>query len=129
MQGMTHLPADSLNNLADSWLKAPGAVNISGGSGQGYNQPHRAYRFTWQEAPLAFDIAASHQQPVHNICFEIRNWKDRNAVAILKVNGIPQTPGRGFRQGINIDSDGTYTLIIWAEICSDKPVKFEITSK
>jgi hypothetical protein len=129
MQGMTDLPADSLNKLADSWLTAPAVINVSGGSTQGYNQPHRAYRFTWQEAPLAFDIAASHLQPVHNICFEVRNWKNRNAAAILKVNGIQQTPGRGFRQGINIDTDGTYTLIIWAEICSDKPVKFEIANK
>jgi hypothetical protein len=129
MQGMTNLPADSLNKLADSWLTAPAVMNVSGGSSQGYIQPRRAYRFTWQEAPLVFDIAASHLQPVHNICFEVRNWKDRNAAAILKVNGIQQTPGRGFRQGINIDTDGAYTLIMWAEICSDKPVKFEIAYK
>ena len=129
MQGMTDLPADSLNSLADSWLSAPAAMNVSGGTSQGYDQPHRAYAFTWQEAPLVFDIAASDRQPVHNICFEVRNWKGRNAAATLRVNGIPQEPGPAFRQGVKIDADGTYSLIIWAEIRSRKPVNFEIAYK
>jgi hypothetical protein len=129
MEGMTDLPADSLVGLADSWLTAPPVVNVKGGVSEGYDQAHRAYGFSSRGAPLVFDIAGSRTQPIHNLCFEVRNWKDRDVEAGVTIDGIPQMPGPAFRQGVNIDTDGTYTLIIWAQVRADKPVKFEITNK
>ncbi|HEY1789789.1 MAG TPA: LamG domain-containing protein [Verrucomicrobiae bacterium] len=127
MEGMSDLPAVSLTNLATSWLNAPTVTNILGGVGGGYNQSHRAYDLTYGATPLSFQIAASASNPIHNLCFEIRNWPDRTAIADLKINGISQTPGPNFRQGVSIDTNGTYTLIVWIGLSAMSSQDFEIT--
>jgi len=127
MEGMTDQPAASLTSLARSWLKAPVVINAAGGASQGYDQSHRAYGFTYGATPLAFEIAASDDHPIRNLCFEIRNWRSRTARAGLRINGVSQTAGPNFRQGVNIDSDGTFTLIIWVGLSENSPQTFEIT--
>lgn len=127
MEGMTDLPAASLTNLAKSWLNAPAAVNASGGISLGYAQPDRAYRFKYGTAPLSFQIDASENSPINNLCFEIRNWNSGTDKASLKINGVSQAPGTNFRQGINIDTNGNYTLIIWVRLSAISPQNFEIT--
>ena len=102
-------------------------INVSGGASQGYDQSHRAYAFTFSGTPLAFEIAASNANPIQNVCFEIRNWKSRTANARLQLNGVSQASGPNFSQGINIDADGTFTLIIWVGLSETSPQKFEIT--
>ena len=87
---------------------------------------HRAYAFRWDGAPLRFELPASATQPVHHLCFEIRNWTSRSAAATLKINGVVQAPGPDFRQGVEIDSDGTCTLIGWSSLCATTPQEFEI---
>jgi hypothetical protein len=129
MEGMTDLPATALVGLARSWLQAPEVADLSGGTSQGYDQSHRAYRFTFGATPLSFHIAASERNPIQNLCFEIRNWKGRRANANLSLNGVAQGPGRNLRQGVNIDTDGTYTLIIWVGLSATSPQRFQITSK
>lgn len=129
MEGMTDQPATSLTSLARSWLNAPAVTGLSGGTGGTYHQPRRAYRFAWGEAPLRFQIAASDSSPIHNLCFEITNWKSRTARAALKVNGVTQAPGRKFRQGAKIDSDGSYTLIVWVGASAAAPQSFEIAGQ
>ncbi|MCD6333578.1 MAG: hypothetical protein J7L89_09930, partial [Bacteroidales bacterium] len=57
----------------------------------------------------------------------IRNWKSRDIKADLKINGISVKPGPDFRQGVNIDTDGTFTLIVWVGLKADTPQRFEIT--
>jgi hypothetical protein len=127
MEGMTDQPAASLTRLAWSWLKAPPVTHVSGGASQGYNQSHRAYGFTYGATPLSFQIAASDNHPIQNLCFEIRNWKSRTAKANLKIDSVSQAAGPNFRQGVNIDTDGTYTMIIWAGLSATAPRDFEIT--
>ncbi|MCD6331859.1 MAG: LamG domain-containing protein, partial [Bacteroidales bacterium] len=73
MEGMTDQPAASLTSLARSWLKAPSVENVSGGTSQDYLPSHRAYRFTFADQPLKFQIAANEKKPICNLCFEIRN--------------------------------------------------------
>ena len=129
MEGMTDQPAAALTGLAKSWLNAPAVANPSGGTSQGYDQSRRAYLFQWGAAPLRFQIAASEGNPVHNLCFEIRNWQGRAAKAELKINGVAQTAGPNFRQGVNIDTDGTCTLIVWVGLSANTPQDFVITGK
>jgi hypothetical protein len=128
MEGMTDQPATELTALARSWLKAPAVTNLSGGTSQGYNQSHRAYGFTLGAAPLSFQIEATDNNPIQNLCFEIKNWKSRTAKAKLKINGVSQAPGPNFRQGVNIDTDGTYTLIVWVDLTAISLQSFEITN-
>ncbi len=129
MEGMTDQSAASLTKLAKSWLNAPAVENVSGGTSRGYLQPSRAYGFTYGTEPLSFQIAATDDHPIHNLCFEIKNWASRTAKAGLKINGVSQTPGPNFRQGINIDTDGSYTLIIWVGLSATSPQNFEISEK
>ena len=126
MEGMTDQPAMSLVSLAKSWLDAPAVTNVSGGVSQGYAQGHRAYGFGWSGAPLRFQIAASDNNPIHNLCFEITNWKSRTAQASLKINDVAQVSGPNFRQGVNIDTDGTCTLIVWVGLSANSTQSFEI---
>ena len=126
IEGMTDGSAASLTNLARSWLNAPAVTNVAGGASQGYEQSHRAYRFTYGTTPLSFQIAASDESPIQNLCFEIRNWPSRTATAGLKINGVSQTSGPNFRQGINRDTDGTYTLIVWVGLSATSSQSFEV---
>ena len=127
MEGMTDKPAASLTNLAKSWLNAPPVVNISGGKSFGYNPAHRAYSFIINNIPLKFQIAGSNKRPIHNLCFEIKNWNSRMAEAGLKINGNLIKPGANFRQGTFIDSDGTYTLVIWVKMDASSSQNFEVS--
>ena len=129
MEGMTDQPATSLVSLAKSWLNAPPVTHVTGGTSQGYEQGRRAYSFGWGSAPLRFQIAASDANPIHNLCFEIRNWTGRTDKASLKINDVSQSSGPDFRQGVNIDTDGTYSLIVWVGVQAKTTQSFEISGK
>ena len=129
MEGMSDQPAAALLSLARSWLNAPAVTNVSGGTCQGYNQSHRAYGFQCAKTPLRFQIAADERHPIHNLCFEIRNWKGRTSKAKLKINRVAQTVGLDLRQGVNTDTDGTYTLIVWVGLSTNTPQHFEIAKQ
>jgi len=126
MEGMTDQPATSLTGLAKSWLNAPPVITVSGGTYQGYDQSHRAYQFSFGTTPLTFKIDASTESPIHNLCFEIRNWNSRNARTNLQINGMTQSNGPSFRQGVNIDTDGTFTLIVWVSLSATSPQEFKL---
>ncbi len=126
MEGMTDQPAVSLTSLAKSWLHAPGVSHVSGGESEGYEQGERAYGFRLGAGPLAFQIDATDENPIHNLCLSIKNWPSRTAVSNLKINGISQSTGPDFRQGVMLDTDGTYTLIIWIGLTATTTQSFEI---
>jgi hypothetical protein len=126
MEGMTNQKATSLTSLARSWLHAPGVSGIVGGVSYGYDQNERAYGFRLEAGPLSFQINASDESPIHNLCFRIKNWPDRNAVANLTIDGVPQPAGPNFRKGVSLDTDGTYTLIIWVGLETTNATKFEV---
>lgn len=127
MEGMSDLPAAALKPLVQSWLDPPPVSDVSGGTSRGYSKPHRAYGFTFAGAPLKFDISASKSRPIHNLCFEIKNWESASAKAALKINGVPQVKGPDFRQGITIDSHGKYELIVWLRLSSSSRQRSELT--
>jgi hypothetical protein len=127
MEGMTDKPAASLTNLACSWLDAPSMINVSGGKSYGYNPAHRAYSLSFDNSPMKLQIAATKKHPIFNLCFEIKNWKSSTAKATLKINGNSIQPGANFRQGTIIDTDGTYTLVIWVGMNATSLQHFEIS--
>jgi hypothetical protein len=129
LEGMTDQPAAALTNLARSWLDAPQITNPSGGASQGYDQSQRAYCFEYADVPLNFTIAATADHPIHNLCFVVRHWKSRTALADLKINQVAQVPGAGFRQGVNIDTDGIYALIVWIDLSANSAQDFQIAEK
>lgn len=127
MEGMSDKSAASLSDLARSWLDAPAIINVSGGKSYGYNAPHRAYSLSLDNTPIKFQIAASKKSPIHNLCFEVKDWNSSTAKGGLKINGNSIKPGPNFRQGAIIDSDGTYTLIIWVGMDATSLQNFEIS--
>lgn len=129
MEGMTDQSAAAQTNLARSWLNAPTVEHVSGGTSQGYLQPRRAYAFIYGTEPLSFQIAATDDHPIHNLCFEIKHWESRTAKAGLKINGVSQPPGPNFRQGVNLDTDGTPTLIVWVGLSATSTQGIEIEKK
>lgn len=126
MEGMTDQPAASLTSLAKSWLNAPGVSSVSGGTFLGYDQAERAYPFSFEAGPLTFQIDASNESPIHNLCFVVKKWSDRSAKTAMEINDIAQTPGPNFRQGVIIDNDGTYTLVIWVKLEAETTQRFKI---
>ena len=74
-------------------------------------------------------INASENNPVQNLCFEIKNWKSRTAKSKIKINGVSQVQGENFRQGVNIDTDGTYTLIVWLRLSAKTLQHFNISEE
>ena len=127
IEGMSDQGAASLSDLARSWLDAPPVIAAAGGTSNGYNSAHRAYSFAYGKTPLSFKIAASGLQPVHNLCFEIENWKSPHANAELRINGAAIHPGPDFRQGVTIEPDGTYSLILWIKENSTESQSVEIS--
>ncbi len=127
LEGMTDQPAESLTALAKSWITAPPADKVDGGTSLGYEKPRRAYVFTMTAQTLSFQIAATKKKPVHNVCLEIKNWGGKDKRAHIRINGAPISPGPDFRQGENIDTDGTYTMVIWVILSATTPQDFMIT--
>jgi hypothetical protein len=129
LEGMTNQSAASITNLANSWLKAPVVINVTGSISKGYNQIQRAYEFTSSGSKLSFSINASSSNPISNLCFVIKNWGNRTSKALLRINKISQSEGPDFRQGIMIDTDGTNCMIIWVGLTATTLQSFEITKK
>jgi len=128
LQGMTDQPALSLVPLAKSWLRPPLVAKVSGGTSHEYAMPRRAYPFTIETGkPLSFELSASKNRPINNVCLELKNWGAKSSQAKVNLNGKPLAPGTDFRQGLTVDTDGTNTLIVWIVMSADTPQTFEIT--
>ena len=46
------------------------------------------FDFEKEKQVLKFQIDASDTKPVHSLCFEIKNWRNNAARAMVKVNGV-----------------------------------------
>jgi hypothetical protein len=75
---------------------------------------------------MKFELLATSEQPIRNLCFVIKNWGNKNANAQLKIDSVLQTQGPDFRQDVTIDTDGTYTLIVWLGLSANSKKVFEI---
>jgi hypothetical protein len=126
LEGMTDQGAASQVELAKSWLAAPAVSQVVGGASRGYDPGQRAYIFAKTDDKLQFRIDGSDAEPIHNLCFVIKAWASRSSTARLAVNGAVQSAGPDFRQGVIIDTDDSYTLIVWLRLSARSPMQFEI---
>jgi hypothetical protein len=110
-------------------LNAPVITNLSGATSRGYIQNERAYGFEYSGSPFSFTLDATADGPIQNLCLEIKHWPGRTASAILKINEVSQVAGRNFRQGVNIDTDGSYTLILWIGLSATSPQTFQVSER
>lgn len=129
LEGMTRLSDSALLTLTKSWLQAPPLSGVSGATASGYSRPDRAYHLHATASTLRFQIDGSTDHPVYHPAFVIKNWGGPAAQASLKINGKQQAPGPDFRQGVAIDTDGAYMLILWIDYQSTASTAFEIEDR
>ena len=125
--GMTTETAGGLVPLAKMYNHPPEITKVKGADYLGYNVFKHEYQFSKAEEQITFTVKASKKSPIANICFAIKNW-GQDQMASITVNEERIESGRGNRQGIIRDTDGTRTLIIWLKQKSTKPVKCTIVS-
>ena len=98
----------------------------TGASSQGYERSERAYRLIATGGPIRFELSASQHSPIHNPAFMIRDWGSPVPAASMRIEGVRVEPGPDFRQGVVIDTNGRYTLVIWLDFKAASPRRFEI---
>jgi len=126
LEGMTDLKTNALVALAKSWLKSPQLSNLSGATSREYDRSERAYKLTATATKISFQIDASDANPIYNPAFVIKNWHSPTAHASLKIDQVSYKTGPDFRQGVVIDTDGTYTLVIWLDFQAVATRTFQI---
>jgi len=126
LYGLTKLKPEGLLPLNRSWNFAPDAVETKGCKYHGYRKQERAFMFTSEGDTAKFTVNATKEQPLENPAFIIANWQGNDAKISLKMNSKAKTCGVDFKAGIEMGTDGSYSLVIWMEYSSTKTVSFEI---
>lgn len=130
LYGMTDQPAETLAPLSRSWNSSPAAkLAGSGYEGGAYKKSQRAYIFTAKApgaGPLEFSLEATHESPIYNPAFVVKNWGNRSAK--LSMDGKAMPRGKDFRVGHNKTIEGT-DLVVWVKISGDKKTSFKIESR
>ncbi len=130
LYGVTTRTAAELAPLAKSWAQAPPIQTLADCQGVAYVPAERAYHFTATGAAPSVRIAASAASPVANLCLVVKEWMpSADAPAHLLIDGVEQTPGPNFRQGIVRDTTGKPMLVVWVERAATAPVTFTLLSK
>jgi hypothetical protein len=73
---------------------------------------------------MSFKVNASADKPLYNPAFVIKNWYSRTATASVKLTGASSSD---IRQGVVIDTDGTYTMVVWLELTATDAITISIT--
>jgi hypothetical protein len=123
--GITDLPASELKYLNRSWNYAPELRNISGAESKGFEKGQRAYVLNKKSKKISFSLDGSADNPILNPCFVIKSWES-DRPAHLMINGKKMEAGRGVRQGMIRDTDGTCTLVLWIEQKSEDKSAYTI---
>ncbi|NBR49244.1 LamG domain-containing protein [bacterium] len=130
LYGMTDQPIESLAPISRSWNSAPAATLAGAGfESQGFDKSQRAYIFTAKapdSGPLEFSLEATHESPIHNTAFVVKNWGNRSAK--LSMDGKAMPRGKDFRFGHNKTIEGT-DLVVWVKISGEKKTSFKIESR
>jgi hypothetical protein len=122
MYGLTDKQPVELTALNRSWNFAPGVTDVAGCEFRGYEKRERAFKFKKTGAAVAFTVRATREQPLENPAFVIANWGRPNSNVSLQINGQTKTRGTDYRAGIEVDPDGTHTLVIWLPLSASTPV-------
>jgi hypothetical protein len=101
--------------LAASWLSPPGITDEKGCVCEGYDRSQRAFVLEAVDDHFSMMLEATKASPLVNPCFVVHKWK-KDAELSLKVNGELIPEGLKLRKGINRETDGSWTLVIWLEM-------------
>ena len=126
MYGLTDKQPGALTALNRSWNFAPEVTDTKGCAYLGYEKRERAFKFAKTNEVIASTVRATKEQPLENPAFVIANWGSRDSSILLKVNGQTKSRGADYRTGIEVDTDGTYTLVIWMPLSVNETVAFEV---
>ncbi|MBW1706962.1 MAG: LamG domain-containing protein [Deltaproteobacteria bacterium] len=128
IEGMTRAytdkRVDQLITLYKSWNSAPDISQMRGLTSQGYNRSEGAFELTRSGDAMSFKVNASADKPLYNPAFVIKNWYSRTATASVKLTGASSSD---IRQGVVIDTDGTYTMVVWLELTANNAITISIT--
>ena len=69
--------------------------------------------FTCRNNDVKFTIKATKEQPLENPALVFANWPGNDANISLKMDGKTKTRGADFKAGIEMGTDGSYSLVIW----------------
>jgi hypothetical protein len=127
MYGLTYKQPGELTSLNRSWNFAPAVTGTNGCSSLGYEKRERAFKFVKTTGHFAFTLGASKEQPLENPAIIIANWGSPESGVSLKINGQTKTRDTDYRTGIEVGTDGTYTLVIWLPMSATEPVSFELS--
>jgi hypothetical protein len=127
--GLTDKDAADLLPLAKSWLRAPKVQDVSDSfQSDGYDPTQRAYLLRCKESGkpgrLEFDLAASQESPLNNLCLVVKNWG--KADAELQIDGQAVPRGKQFRVGHRETIEGA-DLVVWIEHQAARKVRLAIT--
>jgi hypothetical protein len=126
MYGLTDKQPAELTSLNRAWNFAPAVTDAKGVTSLGYEKRERAFNFKKTGASVSFKLQASKEQPLENPAFVIANWGSPDSNVSLKLNGQPKTRGTDYRTGIEVDTDGTYTLVIWMPLSTSGTASFVV---
>ncbi len=118
LYGFTRQPAARLVPLARSWCRPPEITALAGCEASAFHKPSRAFPIVAGKEAMSVRIKATGENPIANLCFTIRNWGHRGAAKLETIGAV----AKDVRQGTIVDTDGTRTMILWAELDSTTPV-------
>ncbi len=128
LEGMTRAYTDEkisdLVTLYQSWSRAPAIGKVTGLKSHGYNQAEGAFEFTKERDEMSFTLEASEKSPIHNPGIVIADWPGRDTKAQVKVSGAKVSD---IQQGIILNTEGAYSLVLWIETTSDQTVTVNIS--
>ena len=55
--------------------------------------------------------------------------KGQTVTGSVKINGQAKTQGVDYRAGIEVDTDGSYTLVLWLPLSTAETVSIEVGGK
>jgi len=129
LEGMTRAYTDGkisdLVTLYKSWSQAPAIGEITGVESHGYNRAEGAFEFTKAGDEISFTLEASEECPIYNPGIVIVDWPGRDTKAHVQVSGAEVSD---IQQGVILNTEGTYSLVLWIELPSDQTVTVNITS-
>jgi len=126
MYGLTDKQPAALTRLNRSWNFAPAVVDCQGCQYHGYEKRERAFKFSRSNDVVAFTIRATPNRPLENPAFVVANWGGNNSSVSLKIGGQTKVRGADYKTGIELDTDGGYTMVIWMPWSSTETVSFEV---
>ena len=120
LEGMLNQAPLDLIPLAKSWIQPPLLSNVKGCTGN-YDKSQRAYIFETESDDISMTLLATEDSPVENICMVFKHWNSGQQ-AVVSVDGSKVES----KQGIVRDTDGSYKLLIWIDVKSNKSVDVEV---